>query len=455
MSEPLSQFETLARWPFIDSLYEELLRRGIAYFFPEGRLEVLGGERSRDRAFLCRSGENRVELWWLGLGYSLVSASHFTEQQMQLLGAIGKVLATRYEALWNTTMAAQSFQLFRGQPEDRFVSAFLDPEPYASIEALSLSSDRIAAAIEVLRVSALTTYENRRITTGALLFGRKDDPCHEPPELPSEALLYDGSLTPAKSFYRLCDGLRTLALVDLSGRLTDLIDVAEWAGPYRGMISPVPVPTRYHAHCRATLCGGHVCLVLTPSGEIKIFAEGTQVFRFSDGRWRLTDTEEKYRLWGEAIGDSQLASRLFQVALDMAEDRRGGLFIILDDAEAARHLVQPQDRLEAGPGGLQEDGGPARQTFHYLVRHKRLLDMAPSLIESLAHIDGAIVLDAHSNILAFGAIVQPLSETPGPLPAEGGRTTAAVLASRFGKALKISEDGIIGFYENGHCVWEI
>jgi DNA integrity scanning protein DisA with diadenylate cyclase activity len=81
--------------------------------------------------------------------------------------------------------------------------------------------------------------------------------------------------------------------------------------------------------------------------------------------------------------------------------------------------------------------------------------VAPSLIESLAHIDGAIVLDARSNILAFGAIVQPLSETPGALPAEGGRTTAAMLASRFGKALKISEDGIIGFYENDRCVWEI
>jgi hypothetical protein len=131
------------------------------------------------------------------------------------------------------------------------------------------------------------------------------------------------------------------------------------------------------------------------------------------------------------------------------------LFIILDDAAAARHLVQPHDRLEAGPDGLQEDGGPSRQALHYLVRHKRLLDIAPSLIESLAHIDGAIVLDARSNILAFGAIVQPLSETPGALPAEGGRTTAAVLASRFGKALKISEDGIIGFYEKGRCVWEI
>jgi hypothetical protein len=32
--------------------------------------------------------------------------------------------------------------------------------------------------------------------------------------------------------------------------------------------------------------------VLTPNGEIKIFAEGAQVFSFPDGRWHLTDTHE-------------------------------------------------------------------------------------------------------------------------------------------------------------------
>ena len=36
-----------------------------------------------------------------------------------------------------------------------------------------------------------------------------------------------------------------------------------------------------------------------------------------------------------------------------------------------------------------------------------------------------------------------------------GLTAAAAYASRFGLALKISEDGIVSFYRAGACVWEI
>jgi len=38
---------------------------------------------------------------------------------------------------------------------------------------------------------------------------------------------------------------------------------------------------------------------------------------------------------------------------------------------------------------------------------------------------------------------------------EGGRTTAAVAASRFGNVLKTSEDGLVAFYQNGQKVWEM
>jgi hypothetical protein len=35
---------------------------------------------------------------------------------------------------------------------------------------------------------------------------------------------------------------------------------------------------------QATICGGHICLVLTPNGEINIFGDGVQLFNFFDGR---------------------------------------------------------------------------------------------------------------------------------------------------------------------------
>jgi hypothetical protein len=38
---------------------------------------------------------------------------------------------------------------------------------------------------------------------------------------------------------------------------------------------------------------------------------------------------------------------------------------------------------------------------------------------------------------------------------EGGRSVAALAASHFGKALKVSEDGIISFFSGGQLVWEV
>jgi len=84
---------------------------------------------------------------------------------------------------------------------DRYVSAFLDRRVY--VDETWKRPDRIGDAIEVLRTSALTTYENRRISTGALLFGTSPDPCHELPECPPGALRYSSALTAAKTYQDL------------------------------------------------------------------------------------------------------------------------------------------------------------------------------------------------------------------------------------------------------------
>ena len=100
----------------------------------------------------------------------------------------------------------------------------------------------------MLRTSSMSTYENRRISTGVLLFGSMPEPCHAPPETPANALPYSHQLTTIRSFHRLCDGLRTMALVDQNGLLAELIDVHEWAEPYRDMPLAVPPSATYVDH---------------------------------------------------------------------------------------------------------------------------------------------------------------------------------------------------------------
>ncbi len=261
-----------------------------------------------------------VTINWFGVRCSLTRKEPFSDAEVRLVRSIGAVLGARYRMIADADRIEQRFELFRGLPEDRYVSAYIDVAPY--IQPIWTGPDRVEDAIEVLRTTSLSTYENRRISTGAVLFGKMPDTCHELPAKPPGALRYSPGLTSIRSFYRLCDGLQTLALVDQNGFLAEVVDVEEWAQAYNGIPLPVPSAARYQTHSRATLCGGHVCMILTPNGEMKIIANGVQIFRFWDGRWRLTDAERKYQLWTEAVENSELAERLFVAALNLAEERR-------------------------------------------------------------------------------------------------------------------------------------
>ena len=440
-------------WRFVDALYGELLDNGIRYFFPDFRLEPVSRISSQEFELSYDPTQPRLDLQWLGQKYAVSPLPRpLTIQEIKLISSIGSVLSARYMALSNTTLAARAFQLFRGLPEDRYVSSFLDPALYGSLESLTHNTDRIANAIEVLRIAASTTYENRRIATGALLLGA-DNSAFGMSDI-EERLPYTTSLTRAISFHRLCDGLQTLALIDAKGRLTELIDVQEWTKTHRDLDLPVPPVARYEAHCRATLERGCVCLLLSPAGEIKVFANGAQVFNFLGGKWHLTDARRKYTLWTEAVGDLDLARRLFIAANNMAEERRGGLFLIVDDPADANGLLCREDLLSARSEADDRERSPSHRDFHYLLRGKRIRDISPTVLESIARMDGAIVLDRKSSLLAFGAIVQHDRRSESHvLVVEGGRTTAAITASQFGNVLKISEDGIMSFYRKGRCVW--
>lgn len=439
----------------LDELYGKLVEGGISYFFPSAKLQAVATERDRLGSDIIETSDKRsVILRCLGSRYSLRRAEPFSDEELKLLKGIGAVLESRYRMLVDIDRVQQRFELFHGLPEDRYVSACIEPAPYA--QEIWQGPDRVEDAIEVLRTSSLSTYENRRISTGALLFGKYPDTCHELPVTPIGALRYSPALTSIRSFYRLCDGLQTLALVDQNGFLAEVVDLQEWARPFSDTELPVPPAARYEAHARATICGGHVCLILTPNGEMKIFADGVQVFNFLDGRWGLTDAQRKYRIWTEAIGNAQLAERLFAAALNLAEARRGGLFVVLKDPNTAATLVSRNDLLTSLPNDGQHGVAGAKHQLRYLLHHKRVVDLPRAVLETVARMDGAIVLDSQSNLLAFGAILRhPDLTDVYPEDIEGGRTTAAISASRFGNVLKISEDGLISFFQNGRCVWDV
>jgi hypothetical protein len=452
----------------IADLFVGFFRRDLHGFFPQSRFEPVseGPARSDPASWPgfrlvegAGGGPDAVEMFGVRYAIAPRSGGRFSAHDRRLIRSIGAVLNLRYLHAFRAGMAPR-LELFRGGSEDHYVAAFVEPSAYAEP---STRPSRIAATIHTLRTAALSTYENRRVSTGALLLGPGDDPDHPARPTPPDALTYGVELTALKSIHRLCDGRRTLFLVDPDGKLASIVDITRWAGPAAGA-GEVPCARAYTPHARATRAGGHVCLVLSPNQEIKLFADGVQAFAFAHGRWRVLDPRSKYAVWRAAVADERVARALFQTALDLAEHRQGGLFVVADaPGEAVGRLVAPHDLLD--PDGAAPSGPPpelmpgdplAKRALHYLARGAVVTALDPPVLEALAGLDGALVTDRAGRLLAFAAILRHDPATlPGPVTAEGARTTAALAASHFGPVLKVSEDGLVSCFLHGARVWDL
>jgi hypothetical protein len=448
-------------------LYQNLLRKTLEHFFPDAVLEIEG-----DRSVIEWSGspdetsyrliddEDGLGLGieWLGTRLSFRPASPvpLLPLERRLVEVVVHALELRFRGLFDQDLADR-LERFEYVIEDLIVADFLRPRNHF----------RIPSALEALRVAALSTYENRRVSTGVLLLGTDVDPSSPHRGNTDGAPRFNSRLTAIKGFHRLCDGVQTVFLVDLHGDLLRMADIAYWADRVQGSEPPGhPCPRQYHSHAKATRSGGHHCLVLTPNQEIKVFAGGTMVFNLSDARWRPLDIPSKYAAWAEAVGRTvppDLALSLFQAALNLGESRTGALLVVVRDPErAVRELIAPIDRIteEVAADDPQdpENLSPrlAKRALHHAVRGATLCDVEPMVLEAMAGLDGAVVVDRDGRLLTFGAILRIAPETLELVRSvQGARTLAALAASQYGPVLKVSQDGYITMFLKGRWVWEL
>ena len=443
----------------VAELFIGVFRRDLASFYPQVQFTSTSNHPNpfNEPNFQMRldeDGDLSVDLFGVSYRVDLRAGPRPCELDLRMVRAIGAVLSLRHQHLFQINHSPR-LELYRGGSEDHYVAAFVEPWTYAST---SSRPSRIASSIHTLRTAALSTYENRRVSTGALLLG-VEDPNEQ---AAADALAYGVELTALKSIHRLCDGKRTVFLVDREGKLVEVVDIARWAlSVDPGNLPEVPCAREYEAHARATRSDGNLCLVLSPNQEIKLFANGSQAFAFAHGRWRLLDPSTNYAVWERAVGDPAVARVLFQTALDLSECRQGGLFVVIDDpVRSIGRLISPHDLLSDevpdGPPAELTPGDPlAKRALHYLARGRSVIDLDPTVLEAFAGLDGAIATDRSGRLLAFGAILRHDASASLGTIAEGARTTAAIIASRHGPVLKISEDGVVSCYLDGLRVWDL
>jgi hypothetical protein len=438
------------------ALYDNLLQAALRQFYSRATFEIepIPSLSSDGRlAIEPTSDPSVLSIRWFGSRHVLhvPTTRPFTAHEVRLARAIGTVLAARYRAIFDPKQMLERGELFRGAIEDKYVAAFLDGSAPASAHS---RVELVATAIEVLRVAALSSYENRSISSGVLVLEGEDDPIRPRQVAREDTYPYTQALTGIKSFYRLSDGLETVFLVNGAGNVLDIVEVARYAQP---ATLSVPCTTRYRPHALATLGNANLCIVLSPSHEIKLFADGVQTFSFRNARWHLLDLQAKYEMWAKAVGNDALSERLFQTAVDLADAREGALFVVLrEPASSLSQLVAPADQLDV-PRHTAVGPVPTRGQLMHMLRGRSACGLDPAVLSGLARTDGATVVDPSGRLLAIGAILLH-TEPPEPhsyLAVEGARTTAAMAAGRFGAVLKVSEDGLITFYDRRERIWDI
>ena len=373
-----------------------------------------------------------------------------------------QVLDLRFRGLYDLKVAHRA-ERFHYALEDLIVTDFINPT----------SPFRVTAVLEALRVAALSTYENRRVSTGALLLGTDFDPAAPGWTSQEGAPRFNARLTAIKGFHRLCDGMRTVFLVDRQGELARAVDIDQWANRALSCAAVAdPCPRVFNEHTRATADGGHVCLLLTPSQEMKVFAGGRLTFAFSTtpdggcsgypGQIRRVVQGDQRDLLHRPCGSGSLRADALRI-LSGKKNERELLFVVLrDPARSIPQLIAPADRIveEVVSDDPQdpENLSPrmAKRTLHHVVRGQNLSELDESVLEAIAGLDGAVVTDHKSRLLTFGAILRiPPEALTVARAVEGARTLAALGASYHGPVLKVSEDGFLTMYLGGRRVWEL
>ena len=166
-SEPISR---------IVGVYQIVLRRTLEHFFPGAQLEILGdrsiidwdGSRTRPYYRLHDDPDGMgVEIEWLGtrLAFQSGNPMPLLPSERRLVEVIVEAIDLRFRGLFNQDLSHR-LDRFSYQTEDLIVADYLE----------AVSPYRVPAVLEALRVAALSTYENRRVSIGALLLGTEHDP---------------------------------------------------------------------------------------------------------------------------------------------------------------------------------------------------------------------------------------------------------------------------------------
>lgn len=295
------------------------------------------------------------------------------------------------------------------------------------------------AVLRFIRSLAQESYENERLSYGAIFTDRVDGK-----GLDSFIDAFDN-----KRAKRLTDGFSTALVLDANLRVAGYTSLS------------IPESESRNLPRRPWWCAGlataseevdGVGVALVRSGDILVVHRGRVRFSLRAGTWRtwnhashLARLESAWGKRGNPGQISRLLTYLYHVALDLSFRRSGGLLVVLARKDRIGRVLSSTTDQVAG-----RKRGAVEKAFDVIFKRMRLQNVDRRITTDIASLDGAIVVDRSGRTLAFGAMVKTAGGAN-----QGARARAAIAASRYGLAIKVSSDGNVSFYSNGKSVMEL
>jgi len=298
-----------------------------------------------------------------------------------------------------------------------------------------------AAVFAALHELAEQTYENKSLSFGCLI---------EKGTSPSSnvaACPFPEQLLGLKKFRALSDGNCTGYRVTGNGQLLSFVDLDDFTRRDKPLSKKKFYP-EWAKPMAAASRNGRCGICLTRNGDILVFDDGNLRFSYRFGRWQywnhshITDLMRNLtrvqRVRKALIG--KVATAVYRVSLDASFRRNGALFVVLRNRKRLSQIVRYGDALG--------DNGRAESPFDDILKDARIQQLPRSVAVELASLDGALVTNNQGQLMAYSAVLSP-KKTGGVSGTEGSRTKAAIGASHYGLAVKVSSDGDITVYHKG------
>lgn len=214
------------------------------------------------------------------------------------------------------------------------------------------------------------------------------------------------------------------------------------------------------------------------NGSIQFFTKGKIVLEYHDGLWRYVNLERSY---DELLEDfpifSKVGKKVWDVVCQISALRRSAIFLIVDDVNkliedkacSKNEINIPSNKRFAEEKIKKECpsidfsnisldnpiGGCIQLEPKDLIleqlRDEKIDSISENLLIQLASIDGALLIGCEDRTIhGFGIILELQGDKKYNTEGAGARTLR--LASKYGIAIKVSEDGPISVFYEEKCL---